>query len=102
MLPQSSRLPYREFRSRGYRAVTTPFFTLKTKKGVTPRNRLGIVIGVAAEKNAARRNFWKRHTKTVFQTLPDCGNDYLIIFSKNIKDSTLKRFKEEFLRAAQN
>lgn len=100
MLPRSSRLPYREFCSREYRVKKALFFTLKVKKGITKENRLGIVIGVAAEKSAARRNFWKRHANAVFQKIPNAGSDLLLIFSKDIKNATLKDFKKEFLRAA--
>jgi ribonuclease P protein component len=99
MLSQVSRLPSCDFRSRGYRTVATPFFVLKIKKGPTDKNRLGIVIGATAVKNASRRNFWKRKARMNFEKLPDVGNDFLIIFSKNIKDCTAKEFKETFSRA---
>lgn len=102
MLPRGSRLPSYEFRSRGYRTVTTPFFALKIKKGPLKGNRIGVVISAAVTKSAARRNFWKRQTKTDFMLIPDAGNDFLIIFSGNIKKCTIKEFKEAFLGAAMN
>ena len=100
MLSQSSRLPYREFRLRGYRTIPTPFFVLKIKKGAGVENRLGVVISAAVEKKATRRNFWKRQTKSMFALLPPMGIDFLIIFSGGVKQCTIKKFKEEFLRVA--
>ena len=102
MIPRLSRLPYREFRSRGYRTVNTPFFVLKIKKSGAKTNKIGIIISAAVAKSAVRRNFWKRQAKANFKLLPDAGNDFLIIFSKKIKEYTVKEFKEVFLRAAKD
>jgi ribonuclease P protein component len=102
MLPQISRLPSCEFRSRGYNTMTTPFFVLKIKKGRTKENKIGIIISAAIIKSATRRNFWKRQTRANFKSLPDAGNDFLIIFSENIKNCTAKEFKEAFLHATKN
>lgn len=102
MLPMVSRLPYREFHSRGFRTITTPFFVLKIKKGDIKANRIGVIISVAVLKSAVRRNFWKRQAKVNFKSLPAAGNDLLVIFSKNIKNCTAKEFKEIFLGAAKN
>jgi ribonuclease P protein component len=102
MIPRLSRLPYREFHSRGYRTANAPFFVLKMKKNGGRINKIGIVISTAVIKSAARRNFWKRQVKTIFKLLPDAGADFLIIFSKKIKDCTVKEFKETFSRTAQN
>ena len=103
MLPRISRLPYSEFRSRGYLTVATPFFALKIKKrtGGMNENRIGVIISTAVLKSAARRNFWKRQARVNFKLIPDAGNDFLVIFSKNIKNRTTKEFKEAFLRAAR-
>jgi ribonuclease P protein component len=80
----------------------TPFFVLKTKKGVTEKNRIGIIISATTIKSAARRNFWKRQTKANFKLLPDAGKDFLIIFSEDKKNYTTKEFKKTFLRAAKS
>ena len=79
--------------------METPFFVLKIKKAPTKENRIGIIISAAIEKDASRRNFWKRQTKAIFKLLPSANSDLLVIFSKNIKKCTVKKFKEEFLRA---
>ncbi len=102
MLPRVARLPYSEFRSRGYRTIATPFFVLKIKKKSfrEKENRIGIIISAAVVKSAARRNFWKRRAKADFMLVPGAGNDFLIIFSGGIKKCTAKKFKEAFLRAA--
>ena len=68
-----------------------------------PRDRIGAVIGVAAEKSAVRRNFWKRQAKTVlmarvgFSGKQDGGKDFVVIFSKKIKGLTKEEFKKELL-----
>ena len=82
--------------------METPFFVLKIKKAPTKENRIGIIISAAIEKDASRRNFWKRQTKAIFKLLPDANSDILVIFSKKIKNCTAKKFKEEFLRAVND
>src|SRR5258708_4418288 len=99
MLPHKKRLPYSEFSARGFRAVKTPHFFLKIKKNNFPHDRIGVVIGAAAVKNAARRNFWKRQAKAVLGTQPSSGRDIVIIFSKKIKEISKKEFRERLLRA---
>ena len=63
-------------------------------------NRIGVIISSAVVKSAVRRNFWKRQVQSNFKLLPATGNDFLIIFSGNIKNATAKTFKETFFRAA--
>jgi len=82
--------------------METPFFVLKIKKSPTRGNRIGIIISTAVEKDASRRNFWKRQTKAIFKLLPNANTDLLIIFSKNIKKCTSRKFKEAFLNATSD
>jgi ribonuclease P protein component len=84
MIPRASRLPYEEFRARGYREMATPYFSVKVRKNSLRKNRFGIVIGVAAIKSAARRNFWRRQAKSVFLEMPQRGMDVLIILHSRV------------------
>lgn len=99
MLPQKLRLPYGEFSKRGYQTTRTPYFSLKIKNNGLPHNRIGIIIGVAAEKSAVRRNFWKRQAKAVLIKQPGAGKDFVLIFSKKIKEISKDKFKKELLKA---
>ena len=103
MLPRSSRLPYSELNARGYRTIRTPYFSLKIRTNSLPRNRIGVVIGVAAEKSAVRRNFWKRQAKAILGKQPvgsgaSAGKDFVVIFSKKIKEITKDVFEGEILK----
>jgi len=95
MLPKTLRLPRAEFSARGYRTVKTPYFFLKIKRNNFPQNRIGVVIGVSAEKSAVRRNFWRRQAKAFLAGQPCRGLDFILIFSKKIKEIDKKKFKEE-------
>jgi ribonuclease P protein component len=99
MTPSLARLPGNEFRARGYRAASTPFFLLKTKKNSTGKRRVGMVIGKAVDKGAVKRNFWKRQAKEVFKKTADVGTDILIIFSPRVTTLTKKDFQAELSRA---
>jgi ribonuclease P protein component len=102
MLPRSSRLPSSEFLSRGYRTQKNPFFSLKAKPNGLPKNRIGVIISVAAVKSAARRNFWKRQVKSDMSRVT-ChkaqGFDFLVIFFKKGDSLTKAEFKKELLGA---
>ena len=107
MLPQKFRLPYGEFSARGYQTIKTPFFSLKFRKNELPNNRIGIIIGVSAEKSAVRRNFWKRQAKAILAKpgagwypgkQPGIGKDFVLIFSKKIKEIKKDEFKKELLK----
>ena len=94
MLPKGSRLPYEEFRARGYRTAPTPLFLLKAKPNSTGKNRLGIIIGTSSIKSAARRNLWRRRVKTVFLSVSQKGFDLLVIFSPHTTLPSEKVFKK--------
>jgi ribonuclease P protein component len=79
MISRVSRLPYEEFRLRDYREIVTPYFSVKVRRNSLGKNRFGIVIGIAAVKSAARRNFWRRQAKSVFLEASQKGIDVLII-----------------------
>ncbi len=85
MLPRGLRLPREEFHARGYQKIATPYFSVKAKPNATEKSRLGIVLGAATVKGAARRNFWRRQAKSVFLSaltaLKAKGIDLLIIFA---------------------
>jgi ribonuclease P protein component len=94
MLSKGARLPKDEFRARGYRTATTPYFSVKIKKNTHKENRLGVVIGVSSLKNATKRNFWRRQARSVFLEMPPAGFDLLIIFSSHTTLPTKKVFKK--------
>jgi ribonuclease P protein component len=108
MLPQKNRLPYMELNAGGYRTVRTPYFSLKIRKNGLPQNRIGAIIGVAAEKRAVRRNFWKRQAKGILAKQPNAlqgsggGKDFVVIFSKKIKEISKMQFKDELLKAVSS
>jgi ribonuclease P protein component len=84
MISRVSRLPYEEFRSRDYREIVTPYFSVKVRRNSLGKNRFGIVIGIAAVKSAARRNFWRRQAKSVFLEMSPKGIDVLIILRSHV------------------
>jgi len=94
MLPPKSRLPYEEFRVRGYREVATPYFSIKVKKNSTGENRFGVVVGVSSIKSAARRNFWRRRAKSVLVATPVKGFDVLVIFRSRVETLSLDVFRK--------
>ena len=95
MIPRTSRLPSDEFRARGYRTVTTPFFSLRVKKNELGKNRIGVVIGLVVDKRAVKRNYWKRQAKAELLRAPNVGKDFLVIFSPKIKQLTKTEFAKE-------
>ena len=98
MIPALKRLPRSEFSVRGYKTLKTPYFSLKIKTNRLAYPRFGVIIGVAAEKKAVKRNFWKRQARAVFMGHGKSGKDYILIFLKKIKEIDKKRFKEELLK----
>jgi ribonuclease P protein component len=75
--------------------VATPYFLLKTKENHKARNRIGIVVGTAANKNAVKRNFLKRQARAVFQTVHDAGagKDFLLVVSSKTSSLKKKQFR---------
>jgi ribonuclease P protein component len=94
-------LPYPEFRARGYRTIRTPFFLLKTKPNSLGKNRIGIVVTVAAVKSAVKRNFWKRQVKALFSKMNLKNTDALIVFSSRVNSLTKTEFRKEFKKALE-
>jgi ribonuclease P protein component len=108
MIAKASRLPREEFRGRGYRTVTTPFFSLKAKNnsssGVSSRiglkkNRIGVVVGKSVDNRAVQRNFWERQAKSHLLRVPALGKDFLFIAYPKIKELTKDEFGKVFTRA---
>jgi ribonuclease P protein component len=97
MLAKEERVPYRDFYLPGYRVIKTPIFTLKVKGNNLKKNRLGIIIGKYCEKSSVRRNFWKRHAKSVFKEFPQSSLDFVILFNSKIKDASFLEFRQELL-----
>jgi ribonuclease P protein component len=92
MISKGSRLPAAGFRSSGYESIRTPYFLLKAKKNNTAKNRIGVVVGVAVHKSAAKRNFWKRQAKTQLMKLNENGYDILLIPNAKVNGLTRKEF----------
>jgi ribonuclease P protein component len=83
MVPQKARLPREAFSDRGYRRVTSPFFSLKFKENTAGSNRIGVIIGKSVDKRATRRNFLERQVKTELLILPNFHNDLIMtVFPK--------------------
>jgi ribonuclease P protein component len=93
------RLPGEEFRAKGYRTISTPFFLLKVKKNSLTRFRVGVVVGKSVNKSAAKRNFWKRQVKEGFSANPLPGHDMLMMLSPNAGGLTKKQFQEALAKA---
>ena len=98
-MPHVVRLPRKEFKSRGYRAVRTPFFSLKTKGNQSKNIRLGIVVGKSVEKTAVKRNFWKRQARAILGKSVPPGNDAIIILQPGVRELTKKQFHEALIKA---
>lgn len=94
------RLPSQEFRSSGYRrAAAAPYFSLRTKDNAVGELRVGIVVGAAVHKSAAKRNFWRRQAR---ETVRDAlrarevrGRDLLIVLFPKVKAVAKKEFREK-------
>lgn len=95
MLPLKNRLPRQEFRARGYRTVTTPFFSLKTKENAVGVNRIGVVIGKSVDKRATQRNFWERQAKSNFLKAPNLSKDFILTIFPRIASLSKQQFAEE-------
>ena len=83
MISRGSRLPYDEFRARGYRQITTLHFLVKAKRNLLKKNRFGFVASAASIKKATQRNFWRRQAKTAFLKIPPKGLDLLMILRRS-------------------
>jgi ribonuclease P protein component len=93
------RLPSDQFRARGYKTISTPFFLLKIKKNSYKAARIGVVVGVSVNKTAVKRNFWKRQARAEIALRATGGNDILMMVSPNARRLTKKQFREEVAKA---
>ena len=93
------RLPSEQFRAKGYRTISSPFFLFKTKKNSENKARIGIVVGVSVHKSAVKRNFWKRQVFTILVSRITAGSDILIIVLPAANKITKKKFREELASA---
>lgn len=93
------RLPSDQFRARGYKTISTPFFLLKIKKNSYKATRIGVVVGVSVNKTAVKRNFWKRQARAEIVLRATGGNDILMMVSSNVRRLTKKQFREEVAKA---
>jgi ribonuclease P protein component len=98
MISRKFRLPYSEFSKHGYQTTKTPYFSLKIKKNNLPYNRIGVIIGTTVAKSAVRRNFWKRQVKSILIKQPIDRTDFVVIFSKKIKEVSRGEFRKELLK----
>ena len=95
MLPKKNRLPREAFRARGYRAVATPFFSIKIKNNTLGGNRIGVIIGKSVDKRATRRNFLERQTKSLLLKMPDNREDVIVTIFPKANLLFKKQFAEE-------
>jgi ribonuclease P protein component len=99
MAIKTTRLPPDQFRARGYKTISTPFFLLKIKQNTGTGARIGIVVGVSVHKNAVKRNFWKRQVHAALVPHATPGSDILMIVLPGAGRIAKKQFKEELVRA---
>ena len=95
------RLPRAEFGSREYRTVRTPWFLLKTKKNDGKGARIGVVAGKSVEKTAVKRNFWKRQSRAVLQSVLHGDQDALVIVYPGVRAATRKQFRDALMKTAK-
>lgn len=94
MLPAKKRLPSTAFRGGQYRAVTTPYFSLKRRtEGDREGGRIGVVVNSAVHKSAAHRNFWKRQAKAALMKLSSGQDDLLMMLFPKVNTLTKKQFQ---------
>jgi ribonuclease P protein component len=101
MLSKKNRLPSLEFNSNWESTIINKFFILKIKNN-NNQNRIGIIISSNILKSAVRRNFWRRRIMEYFKLFKNNNKDFLIILSKNIKNCSLREFKEVFFKTFIN
>ncbi len=93
-----ARLPREAFRAGWEKTIATPYFLLKRRRNGGTRRRIGVVIGVAAAKTAARRNFWKRQAREALSAAIPANraapDDLLLIFSPKVSRITKKEFRK--------
>jgi ribonuclease P protein component len=95
MVPFKNRLPRDAFRARGYRVVSTPFFSLRTKDNELGVNRIGVVVSKSIDKRATRRNFWERQAKDQLLKAPNFGKDFIFIAFPTIQKISRQELVEE-------
>lgn len=89
MLPRKNRLPIDTSR-RFPKAITTPYFLIKSAPNHLWVNRFGIVISNAAVRQSIRRHFWKRRIVAALRSWPNLGRDMLIIASNRLQAATVR------------
>jgi ribonuclease P protein component len=99
MAIKTARLPSDQFRARGYRTISTPFFLLKTKKNLSDKARVGVVVGVSVHKTAVKRNFLKRQVLAELAPRARAGSDILTIVLPAANHVTKRKFREELAKA---
>ena len=97
MLLKPSRLQGRESRTDWQQTAGTPYFILKTKKNNQGTTSARVVVSMAVNKSAAKRNFWKRQAREGLRTAKSAGNDFLLILSPRVRALTKKQFSEQLL-----
>ena len=95
------RLPPSEFVVPGYRTRKTPGFSLKAKPNNLAKDRIGVIISVAAVKTAVRRNFFRRQVKAIigYRVSGIAKFDFLVIMHKPVNQLTKMELKTELLGA---
>jgi len=99
MAAQKERLPYEEFRTRGYQEIITPYFSVKARRNTLKKNRFGIIISTSVIKSAARRNFFRRQAKVVSHTISQKGFDFFIILRPQATLTKKQIFQETLQKA---
>jgi RNase P protein component len=77
------------------RAVTTPFFSLKTRSNAVGVNRIAVVVGLSVDKRAVRRNFWERQAQNQLLKAPQLEKDFILTIFSRVKTLTKRQFAQE-------
>ncbi len=94
-------LPHKEFSSKRFKTVRTPYFFIKIKKNESFFGRVGVVAGKSAGKTAVERNFLKRQARGVLSKNLTAGNDVLVVFLRGASDVAKKEIRQELINATQ-
>jgi len=101
MLLKPSRLQGQESNTDWQQTAKTPYFILKTKKNNKKTTITRVVVSMAVNKSAAKRNFWKRQARERLRAKKNEGNDFLLILSPRVGSLTKKQFNEQLLAAIE-
>jgi ribonuclease P protein component len=88
MIARRFKVPLKNFPFRTATSVLTPYFSFKIIPNTLAHARYAVIIGVKAEKRAARRNFWKRRILDTLASQNISGFDIVCVVGARVKEIT--------------